>query len=253
MKHWTEEVQGQQTKHGFLIIHGKTDGPSNPLCSFKDDLADFSKNNLVDYREYAWGYSNPYNTDLLNEMDRITEAKKNLISRGATNIHIISHSLGVTATLLYMTQVRDISSIIFASPGHNTGADNAQSLTKWSRDKATELLEQSNDEPTYFVDFNNGAIMPIKCKPSCYISYFSPDGPGNARTSANNIGNNNPGLNILLVSGTEDATQTHVLDICYKPLRPSSKSKFIKKLGYDHVQTMPFILGYMKEWTDHLG
>jgi len=251
MQHWKNSVDEENRKDGFLFVHGKTDGPSNPICGYRDAIDKFCQDHLVDYREYPWGYSEPYNENFLESMKYIDEAKKSLIEKGATHIHLIGHSLGCTAVLLYATQVVDISSLILVSPGHNAHLPSIRKTVTWSIAEAERLLEEGNDEPTYFIDFNNGQIMPIKSRPSHYLSYFHHDGPGSATNSSITIkqkyGNHLP-YAIVLVSGTDDMTQKTARGGIWDILPKNKKCKFIEKIGYDHFQTVPFTFDFLPKW-----
>lgn len=250
MQHWKQSINKENRKDGFLFVHGKTDGPHNPVCGYIDEIDEFCKNNLVDYREYPWGYSDPYSEDFLESMKYINDAKKSLIEKGATHIHVLGHSLGCTAILLYATQVVDISSLIMMSPGHNAHLPSIRKNVVWSIAEANRLIEEGNDEPAHFIDFNNGMIMPIKAKPSNYLSYFHHDGPGSATNSAITIKQkygNNPPFAMVLVSGTNDMTQSTVKGGIWDILPKNKKTRYIEKIGYDHFQTVPFTFNFMPE------
>ena len=92
--------------------------------------------------------------------------------------------------------------------------------------------------------------MPIKAKPSNYLSYFHHDGPGSATNSAITIKQkygNNPPFAMVLVSGTNDMTQSTVKGGIWDILPKNKKTRYIEKIGYDHFQTVPFTFNFMPE------
>lgn len=216
--------------NGYILLHGKKSGPVYADCALHPLVNQLKQHSPVDFESHAWSYDRLYDDSFESCIDSINSAKQRLINQGATQIHLIGHSLGGNAVIYYATQHQDFASVILLAPAHNTHIVKIRAQCAWSVRKAKSLLEQGDNEVHHFVDFDTVDTTISKVKPKIYISYFDAEGPCNMTFNAKKI--KHP-INVLCLSGSRDITQTTTKELIYDQLNKTTASKFLL-LDEDH-------------------
>lgn len=234
---------------GFLILHGKGSGPNNPSCSITP-LAEkmISDGLLVDYQAYSWGINSLYHSKFEDTENELRAGVQRLRARGATRVHLVGHSMGVSISFYYAIRNSDFDSIVGLAGAHNIHHPRMQYVVKWSVAKAKKLTAEGNDDVTEFVDWSAIDILALKARPSCYLSYFDPEGNANMATNVRRVARP---LNVLMVSGTNDTTQAITKEFIYDIVPKTAYSSWIVT-NDDHGSVCLNAYNDVIKWVDNL-
>jgi len=234
---------------GFLILHGKSSGPAVPDCSVTPLAAKLEANGyLVDYQAYSWETSRIYLTTFESTTEEIRAGIQRLRESGATRIHLVGHSMGGNIAIYYAVHNTDFDSFIGLATAHNVHHPTLQYVVKWSVEKARMLVAEGNDAPSEFVDWNVTDILARTVKPSCYLSYFDPDGNANMTLNVSRI--KRP-LNVLMVGGNKDNTQQTTRMYIFDPMLKTPYSRWVQT-NDDHDTVSLNAYDEIVKWVDNM-
>jgi pimeloyl-ACP methyl ester carboxylesterase len=234
---------------GFLILHGKSSGPAVPDCSVTPLAAKLEAHGrLVDYQAHSWETSRIYSTTFESTTEEIRAGIQRLRARGATRIHLVGHSMGGNIAIYYAVHNTDFDSFIGLATAHNVHHQTLQYVVKWSVEKARGLVAEGNDTPSEFVDWNVTDILARTVRPSCYLSYFDPDGNANMTLNVRRIGRP---LNVLMVGGNKDNTQQTTRMSIFDPMPKTPYSQWIQT-NDDHNTVSLNAYDEIVKWVDNL-
>lgn len=210
---------------GFLLLHGKGSGPNDPTCStavlYQRMLKDGA---LVDYVANSWALGKLYQYPFEQCISDVQQGIDRLVTRGATRIHIVGHSLGANIALYYATQYTNFKSIVALAPAHNTHLAKFNQWSLWSRNKAQSLINQGDDTQADFVDVAMMEVYITSGRPSSYLSFQNPNGN---TVMTRNVRRFLRPINLFMATGSNDVTQVEVASMIYNPAKKTDASRLL--------------------------
>ena len=234
---------------GYILIHGKNTGPRRPDCAMGVLARKLEQHSLVDYRIYPWEWNNLYFDTFESSFDQIVEARNRLLTKGATRIHLVGHSLGGNAVIHYASRSTAYSTLMLLAPAHNTEIPFINWLTNWSISEARRAIKSGQgDREMPLIDFNVDRVYTYNITPHRYINFFSKEGPANMTESALKI-TNRP--HVYCIVPTEDSTQNTTVDYVWNRLQVSEQSVMVRPADTHNGAARNYHDDLVK-WVDNL-
>jgi pimeloyl-ACP methyl ester carboxylesterase len=236
-------------KDGYLLLHGKGAGPEYPGCAMTPVAERMqAEGKLYDHRANSWALGSVFYKPYESCLEEIAAGIQRLTKRGATRIHLVGHSIGANMLFYYATKFSNFKSIVSLSPAHNTHLEKFNQWSLWSRRKAEALLAEGRDEPDNFIDTSMMETYIIKCLPSAYLSYLSPQGNS---VMTKNVRRISQPINLFLASGTNDFTQVEVERLLYSPA-PKLPSSQLLQTADGHILITTNTYEKWTHWCENL-
>jgi len=224
--------------NGYILLHGKHSGAEYAECTLALLNEYLKKDNLTDFSTWPWGVyladDKFYHKPFEYTVEQIDSAINNLKSRGATKIVLVGHSMGANAILYYITQRRQtVDGVVLLAPAHNIHLPLFAKICRWSVERAKELVAAGKgNEEAYFVDYDSrGDVLVIPCTPTNYISMLDPTGSANMVLTSKKL---DWPVNMLIISGDKDPTQTYFSDTIFQNLKDKSDKLKYEVVPGDH-------------------
>lgn len=167
---------------GYVLLHNRratnfmTDNLSEakrPFPLIAEKLKE--KGALVSFELYGWGETReqpPYGYPMIDNIEKINSEIERLRSEGAERVFLLGTSFGAIAATFYATYEENYDGLIFLGLGGDPSRPRLKNAFHWSIEKANALIEEGNDEPTWFGDCVGDKFMVTECRPSNYVTYF---------------------------------------------------------------------------------
>jgi pimeloyl-ACP methyl ester carboxylesterase len=225
-----------QERVGVLMLHGKNPGSAQDP-NFKSVLYRLEREGFVELMpDMPWSRLRYLDGDWDQAMQEIGRHVATLRDKGATQVVLMGHSMGVPASMSYAARDPAISALVLFAPGHAPRSyyyHPPLAVVRKSIDEARALVaEGRGDEKASFADINQGRPLSVRMTAKHYLSYFDPTGEADMAISAPKVP---PQIPVLTVMGTQD------------PLHGIARSYFVDKLPA-HPKTR-----YLEVTADHVG
>ena len=223
---------------GVILLHGKWDVHPYRCSSLADHLTEHGYQ--VRMPDLPWSLKRRYDVPMDSALKEISAHIADLRSAACNPIALVGHSIGGAAVLAHWAQRethKQPDAIVVVAPGHFPDELFVNGVTGQSLESAANAVFNDHTERRRLLDSNQGHARSLKIVPSCYLSYFSPNGPTNWRTNAAVI---RIPLPVLWISEAVSRHRRHTqADALYLNLPPHTASRHLVVDG-DH-QDLPNI------------
>lgn len=226
-----------QEKIGVLMLHGKNPGSNqDPNFSRVKPLLE-KAGMLVLFPDMPWSRTRYIDGNWDKAMTEIAGHVKELRSKGATQVVVMGHSIGVPAAMSFAARGGDVQALVLLAPGHvpkNYYNVPAFGVVRESVDQARSLVAAGKgDSRERFSDINQGRQLPVVATAKDYLTYFDPESDAEMGVTAPRIPANTP---VLTVLGDEDSMFTHAKAYFADKLPANAKNQYLEVKG-NHLNT----------------
>lgn len=226
-----------QERIGVLMLHGKNPGSAQDPY-FRPLMFRLEREGMiVAMPDMPWSRTRYLEGSWDQAMEEVGTHVAALRAKGATQVVLMGHSIGVPASLSYAARKQDVSALVLFAPGHvPRGYYHHPRLAavRKSIDEARAMVAAGKgDETARFTDINQGTEITARTTAKNFLSYFDPASDADMGMTAPRIPASVP---VLTVIGNQDplfgTARTYFAD----KLPPHPKTRYLE-VGADHKTT----------------